>query len=80
MCAGTYQRAVKKLDGRGQNFLVCLIRKYVIAVYVVTKKIMYGALRKHDCVSVPTYGLSRYTYYHMYVLGEFHCMQKKYSL
>ena len=58
------------------RILVRIIQKYVIAVYVATKKIMYGALRKHDCVSVPMYGLSGCTYYHVYVLGEFHCIAR----
>ena len=39
---------------------------------------MYGALQKHDCISVPMYGLSRCTYYHVYVLVEFHCTYNYY--
>ena len=80
MCACGVGYVLKrcKLDGRGQNFSTHYPEVHNHSVRS-NKKIMYGALQKHDCVSVPTYGLSRCTYYHVYVLDEFHCSTPKYD-
>lgn len=52
---------------------VCIIQNYVIAVYIHSNKMIYGALRKHDCVSVLTYDLFGCKHHHMCILGRFHC-------